>query len=111
MSVLVEKFWPNYCRKHRPFLTEDQIVMDLVSKIRGSRSALLWWVLTEQSDLLIYSRKHKDIIVRYYNLSSPRNPHFCDVKESMADVQLRILKRTWKVIHILDEQWNLPLTD
>lgn len=104
MTKLTERFWPEYCAKNRPFLSEDQIVMDLVNKIKGSRSSLLWWVLTEECDLLIYSKKNHGIVIRYYGIASPRNSNFSK-SERPEEIQLRILKKVWKIIHILDEQW------
>lgn len=110
MTKLTERFWPEYCAKNRPFLTEPQIVMDLVNKIKGSRSSLLWWVLTEESDLLIYHKRNQGIVVRYYGIGNPKNLNFSR-DEKPDEIQLRILKKVWQIIHILDEQWNLPLPD
>jgi len=78
--------------------------MDLVNKIRGSRTSLLWWVLIEEEDVITYDRKHKNILSRYYNTGSPRNPHFTN-RESTIVIQTRILKKVWKMIHALDEKW------
>lgn len=104
MSKLVKKYWPQWCRSNRPFLTEDQIVMDIVNKIKGSRTSLLWWVLTEPEDVIRYDQKHKNIIARYYSIGNPKNPHF-NKTESTDVIQSRILHKVWKIIHVLDEQW------
>lgn len=95
MSRLTEKYWPEYCNKNRAFLSEAEIVADLVHKIRGSRSSLTWWTLIEKEDVLIYNKKHKNIVTRYYNIGAPINPHFKNEKESLDNIQLRILNKVW----------------
>lgn len=99
MSKLTEKYWPQWCRKNRAFLSEDQIVVDLITKIRGSRTALCWWTLIEQEDILPYYYKHKNKIASYYNLCSNRNPYFSNVKETLDEMQIRILVKVWKYLN------------
>lgn len=99
MSKLTEKFWPQWCRKNRAFLSEDQIVVDLITKIRGSRSALCWWTLIEKEDILPYYRQNKNKIAVYYNLGSTRNPYFSNVKESLDEMQIRILVKVWEYLN------------
>lgn len=99
MTKLTEKFWPQWSRKNRAFLSEDQIVVDLITKIRGSRSALTWWTLIEKEDILPYYKSTKNRIANYYNLSSGRNPHFSNVKETLDIMQLRILMKVWEYLN------------
>jgi hypothetical protein len=99
MSTLTEKYWPQWSRKNKAFLSENEIVADIVRKIRGSRSSLTWWTLIEKVDLVLYNRYQKDKIARYYNLTSQRNPHFSNVKESLDETQLRILIKVWECLN------------
>jgi hypothetical protein len=95
-----EIFWPEYCRKNRAFLNEEQIVIDLITKIRGSRSSLTWWTLIEEIDLNTYNKSHKNIISRYYNLTSPTNPFFSISDDrDLEQVQLRILVKVWQYLN------------
>lgn len=99
MTRLTELYWPEYCRKNRPFLSEEQIVIDLITKIRGSRSSLTWWTLIEREDLIPYYQRNRNKIANYYNLGSSRNPHFTNVKESLDEMQLRILTKVWEYLN------------
>lgn len=99
MTKLTEQFWPQYCAKNRANLSEEQIVVDLVTKIRGSRSSLTWWTLIEKEDLVIYNFKHKFIVTRYYNIASPTNQHFKDDKDTLDMIQLRILIKVWEYLN------------
>jgi hypothetical protein len=99
MSKLTEKYWPQWSRKNRAFLSEDQIVIDLITKIRGSRSALTWWTLIEKEDINRYNASNKNKIASYYNLASSRNPYFSNVKESLDVMQLRILTKVWEYLN------------
>jgi hypothetical protein len=93
-----EIFWPMYCAKNRSFLSEEQIVIDLITKIRGSRSSLLFWTLIEKDDLLIYNQKHQNIIARYYNIQSTKNPYFSHAEDTQK-IQLRILTKVWEYLN------------
>lgn len=99
MTKLTEKYWPQWCRKNRAFLSEDQIVIDLITKIRGSRSALAWWTMIEKEDILRYHKNNKNRIANYYNLGSANNPYFSTVKESLDIMQLRILTKVWEYLN------------
>lgn len=101
-----EVFWPQWTAKNRAFLSEEAIVTDLILKIRSNRKSLLWWVLVEETDIVIFSKKNKDIVVRYYNLTSARNPYFKGSKEPPDEIQLRILNKVWKTLHAFDDQLN-----
>ena len=94
-----EVFWPQWCRKNRPFLTEEQIVVDLVTKIRGSRTSLMWWTNIETEDLNTYIKNHKNLIANYYNLGSPRNIHFNKSTDTLDVIQLRILQQVWTYLN------------
>lgn len=96
MTNLAERFWPEYCNKNKAFLSESDIVLDLVNKIRGSRSSLMWWTLVEKEDITLYNKKHKYLVTRYYNIANPNNPHFSKSKESLDMIQLRILNKVWE---------------
>lgn len=95
-----EVYWPEYCRKNRAFLNEEQIVIDLITKIRGSRSSLTWWTLIEKIDLVTYNNKNKNIICRYYNLTSRANPFFTIASDQELErIQLRILVKVWEYLN------------
>lgn len=99
MTQLTEKFWPQWSRKNRAFLSEDQIVIDLITKIRGSRSALCWWTLIEKEDIIPYYNHNRNKIASYYNLGSARNPYFSNVKETLDMMQVRILTKVWEYLN------------
>lgn len=102
MSNLAEKFWPQWCNRNRAFLSEDDIVSDLLFKIKNNRTTLTFWVLIEETDVTTFSKQHNGLIVRYYNIASKRNPFFRDNKDPLEDVQLRILQKVWQAIHIFE---------
>jgi hypothetical protein len=102
VSDLVKTWWPEFCRQNRKFLNENDIVIDLINKIRGNRSTLTWWTLIEREDVIIFNRQHRNLIARYYDLKNIENPHFTMIKESLNELQLNILFRVWEKLHETD---------
>ena len=99
MTNLTERFWPQWSRKNQIFLNEDEIVTDLIIKIRGSRTAMCWWCHADKDDVSRYYNSNKNKIANYYLLSSPLNPYFQNRSESLHVIQLGILTKVWEFLN------------
>ena len=98
MTNLAEKYWGHYFKKNQGFLDEDQIVDDLIKKIRNSRKSLTWWNVVDKIDLALFSKKNSKLIADFYSINE-HNPHFSEGEIRLQETQLRILTRVWEVLN------------